>query len=118
MVNVTFHTGRYVGHTVDVAELSPKKLFATMVEEDWEWSLDYSSMSLVEKCIWKNWDFIARCGRALMKERTVTFEDVEYRGLEQLPVLEQALVDSPRNAVILTEDEDGIKIGSGDFKTH
>ncbi len=118
MVNVTFHNGPHAGNTVNVAGLEPKKLFATMVEEDWKWSLDFTRIPLTEEEIWKNWDFIARCGRALKKGRLVTFKGVHYEDLDELPALEKTIMDSPRNVVILSEDDDGIKIGPGNFKVH
>ncbi len=110
MIKMTLLTGKYAGQTRNVTNEDPAELFGSLLEHGWKWEVDYSQSTYEEELLWGAQDIGARAVRALMNDRTVTFMDKMYRGLDSAGDLEDAIVASGRMVTVGKDDASGLVI--------
>ena len=76
------------------------------------WEIDFSKADPIEALVWGRHDLGARAARAVIAGRPVFFEGRQYSSLEELGVLEDAIVGSGRMVRVDLDDESGVHIGT------
>lgn len=120
MIKITALSGPHIGKERVVPEgFDPMSLLSEFASRDWKWSVDFSQATQSELLEWGRADMVARILAALQHERSVWFQDVEYRveKLEDLPrvagEVEDAIAFSGLMVKVESDDSDGVTIGVG-----
>jgi hypothetical protein len=112
MVKITILTGSRAGQTcMPPQNAEPVAVLGDMVEQDWQWEIDFSQASRDETIAWGGADLICRAVRAVKKGLPVTFMGVEYTTLNSLQSFEDAMVESGYCVrVAFDDDRNGLEV--------
>lgn len=119
MIKMTLLTGKYAGETRDVSGVNPIELLRSLwLGSDTEWSIDYSEATPEEVIEWGKHDMSIRCIRALKRGRKVFFMNQVFEGFSEELVgeLEDEIVECGFMVKLVSDDENGVVIGTGDFE--
>ena len=119
MITITLLTGPYAGQTRDVSAEDPAILLHDLwANHGWAWQIDYAAATPEEVIAWGRQDMASRCVRALKAGRKVFALGEVYEGFSQDIVgqLEDEIAESGLMVTVLSDDENGVVIGTGDFE--
>jgi hypothetical protein len=111
MVFAKILSGSFVGSAMDVTNQDPKDFFPFLFNLGASWELDLSKATTVERSMWGKEDFVARCIRALMQGRPVTFMGQTFSSLYDIDSLRDAIAGSGLQVYVGSEDGSGVVIG-------
>ena len=111
MIRIKITKGSWAGREWAVAEgTNPINFLHEILEEGRTWEIDYRYASPDESFQWGRADLVMRMVLALQEGRSVFFLGKEYRGLQTVGLLENAIVTSGRMITLGFDDERGLQI--------
>jgi hypothetical protein len=118
MIKMKILSGRYAGRekNFNLDYRDPMGLLADCVKRHILWEIDYSQANPEEIVLWMTADMTSRIVRALQEGRTVFFFGKQYVAteenfLEVAQQIEDDIVSSGMMVTILSDDENGLRIG-------
>jgi hypothetical protein len=126
MIKVSILSGPYTGQTREIpASIPPEELLGELLNQGWDWSVDYSQATEEEIFLWFREDLSCRVVRALRAGRSVRFLGKEYRVkvptdqselMDVVGQVEDAIVESGRRVSIEKDDEAGLVVSDEGFE--
>ena len=120
MITVIILSGPHKGKSREISSnVEPGNLLGELVGKDWRWRIDFRQATPDEAFLWGREDLVCRIIAALVHGRAVWFEGVKYRtenrseALTIAGVVEDAIVNSGKMVFVESDDETGVKIGTG-----
>ena len=97
MIKLMILSGPFAGRTrIIPADMKPDDLFRDLLAHGWKWEVDYSQATTEEHWNWARHDLAIRLVEVLRQGQAVRFMGQEYRGLERVGDLEDAIAESKR----------------------